>query len=180
MKRVFLFIITNLAVVLVLSLVLNIVFSIFNINPNGISGLLVFSAVFGFGGAIISLLISKWMAIRTTGARIITNNSSILKEQWLLNLVAKQAKQLNLAMPEVAIFDTPEMNAFATGATKNKALVAVSSGLLNQMTDDEIEAVVGHEMSHIANGDMVTLTLIQGIVNTFVIFFVTNNRIFYK
>ena len=169
MKRVFLFLVTNLAVVLVLGIVLNIVFAAFGIDNRSITGLLVFSAVFGFGGALISLAMSKWIAKRSTGAQVI-DNPTTPTERWLINMVSAQAKKAGIGMPEVAIYDSPEINAFATGMNKNNALVAVSSGLLNGMSEDEAEAVLAHEVSHIANGDMVTLTLIQGVVNTFVIF----------
>ncbi len=169
MKRVFLFLVTNLAVVLVLGVVLNIVFAAFGIDNRSITGLLVFSAVFGFGGALISLAMSKWIAKRSTGAQVI-DNPTTPTERWLINMVSAQAKKAGIGMPEVAIYDSPEINAFATGMNKNNALVAVSSGLLNGMSEDEAEAVLAHEVSHIANGDMVTLTLIQGVVNTFVIF----------
>ena len=169
MKRVFLFLVTNLAVVLVLGTVLNIVFAAFGIDNRSITGLLVFSAVFGFGGALISLAMSKWIAKRSTGAQVI-DNPTTPTEHWLINMVSAQAKKAGIGMPEVAIYDSPEINAFATGMNKNNALVAVSSGLLNGMSEDEAEAVLAHEVSHIANGDMVTLTLIQGVVNTFVIF----------
>lgn len=169
MKRVFLFLVTNLAVVLVLGIVLNIVFAAFGIDNRSITGLLVFSAVFGFGGALISLAMSKWIAKRSTGAQVI-DNPTTPTEHWLINMVSTQAKKAGIGMPEVAIYDSPEINAFATGMNKNNALVAVSSGLLNGMSEDEAEAVLAHEVSHIANGDMVTLTLIQGVVNTFVIF----------
>jgi heat shock protein HtpX len=169
MKRVFLFLVTNLAVVLVLGVVLNIVFAAFGIDNRSITGLLVFSAVFGFGGALISLAMSKWIAKRSTGAQVI-DNPTTPTEHWLINMVSAQAKKAGIGMPEVAIYDSPEINAFATGMNKNNALVAVSSGLLNGMSEDEAEAVLAHEVSHIANGDMVTLTLIQGVVNTFVIF----------
>ncbi|MER2493508.1 protease HtpX [Catenovulum sediminis] len=169
MKRIILFLVTNLAVMLTLSIALSIIFSIFGINSQGMGGLLVFAAVFGFGGAFISLLMSKWMAKRATGAVVIESPRNAT-EQWLVETVRRQAKQANIGMPEVAIFDSPEMNAFATGANKNQALVAVSTGLLNNMSKAEAEAVLGHEVSHVANGDMVTLTLIQGVVNTFVIF----------
>jgi heat shock protein HtpX len=135
-----------------------------------INALVIFSGVFGFGGAFISLAISKWMAKRTTGAKVIEQPANNV-EDWLLRTVEKQSKIVGIKMPEVAIFPSTQMNAFATGASKNKALVAVSQGLLDNMTQGEIEAVVGHEMSHVANGDMVTLTLVQGIVNAFVIFF---------
>jgi len=135
-----------------------------------INALVIFSGVFGFGGAFISLAISKWMAKRMTGAVVINNPSSNI-EKWLMETVEKQSKIVGIKMPEVAIFPSSQMNAFATGASKNNALVAVSQGLLENMNKGEVEAVVGHEMSHVANGDMVTLTLIQGVVNTFVIFF---------
>ena len=135
-----------------------------------INALVIFSGVFGFGGAFISLAISKWMAKRMTGAVVIDNPSTNI-EKWLIETVEKQSKIVGIKMPEVAIFPSNQMNAFATGASKNSALVAVSKGLLESMNKDEVEAVVGHEMSHVANGDMVTLTLIQGVVNTFVIFF---------
>ncbi len=128
-----------------------------------------FAAIFGFGGSFISLLMSKWMAKRSTGAVVITQPRNAT-EHWLMNTVAKQAKAAGIGMPEVAVYDSPEMNAFATGANRNNALVAVSTGLLRNMSEDEVEAVLAHEVSHIANGDMVTLTLIQGVVNTFVIF----------
>ena len=135
-----------------------------------INALVIFSGVFGFGGAFISLAISKWMAKRMTGA-VVINNPSTSIEKWLMETVEKQSKIVGIKMPEVAIFPSNQMNAFATGASKNSALVAVSQGLLESMNRGEVEAVVGHEMSHVANGDMVTLTLIQGVVNTFVIFF---------
>ncbi len=174
MKRIFLFLLTNIAVIVLLSITLRILGVESLLAENGsdlnINALLVFSAVFGFGGAFISLAISKWMAKRMTGAVVIESASSNL-EKWLISTVEKQAKIVGIRMPEVAIFPSTSMNAFATGASKNKALVAVSQGLLDNMSQGEIEAVVGHEMSHVANGDMVTLTLIQGVVNTFVIFF---------
>ncbi|MBZ9611013.1 protease HtpX [Rheinheimera maricola] len=169
MKRIVLFLATNLAVILVLSIVLNIVFSFLGVDRSSISGLLVFAAVFGFGGSFISLAISKWMAKRSTGAVVIEQPRNAT-EQWLMTTVARQAKNAGIGMPEVAVYDSPEMNAFATGMNRNNALVAVSTGLLRNMREDEVEAVLAHEVSHIANGDMVTLTLIQGVVNTFVIF----------
>jgi len=173
MKRIALFLVTNLAIVLVLSLVLRLlgVERILDETGSGLdlNALLVFSAVIGFGGSFISLAISKWIAKRSTGATVITQPSNAT-EQWLLTTVADQAKRAGIAMPEVAIFPSPDVNAFATGATKNSALVAVSSGLLKTMTKQEAEAVLAHEISHVANGDMVTLALIQGVVNTFVIF----------
>ncbi|MFT4045227.1 MAG: protease HtpX [Solimonas sp.] len=171
MKRVLLFLATNLAVVLVLSVVT----SLLGVNrwfaANGLNyqALLVFCAVFGFGGAFISLAMSKTIAKWSTGAEVLKEprNSS---EMWLLQTVERQARTAGIGMPEVAVYDAPEPNAFATGMTKNSALVAVSTGLLRSMSQDEVEAVLGHEISHVANGDMVTLTLIQGVVNTFVMF----------
>ncbi len=170
MKRIVLFLITNLAVMLVLSIVLSIVFKVFGIDNRSMGGLLIFAAVFGFGGSFISLAMSKWMAKRSTGAVVITEPSNAT-EHWLVSTVQRQAKQAGIGMPEVAIYDSPEINAFATGMSRNNALVAVSTGLLHAMTQQEAEAVLAHEVSHVANGDMVTLTLIQGVVNTFVIFF---------
>ncbi|CAG9296269.1 protease HtpX [Celerinatantimonas diazotrophica] len=169
MKRVLLFILTNLAVVLVLGIILNIVFAMTGIHSRSYAGLLVFASVFGFGGAFISLLLSKWMAKRSVGAQVISQPRNS-EEHWLLSTVQAQANAAGIGMPEVAIYHSSEVNAFATGASRNNSLVAVSSGLLNSMTRDEAEAVLAHEVSHIANGDMVTLTLIQGVVNTFVIF----------
>jgi heat shock protein HtpX len=173
MKRILLFIATNIAVVFVLSIVLRLlgVDRILNTSGTGLNmyNLLVFAAVFGFGGSFISLAMSKWMAKRMMGAQVITNPQSAA-EIWLVETVKKLATMSHLGMPEVAIFDSPSPNAFATGMNKNSALVAVSSGLLGAMNKDEIEAVLGHEMSHVANGDMITLSLIQGVVNTFVIF----------
>ena len=174
MKRIFLFLLTNIAIIVLLSITLRILGVDSLLMENGsdldLNALLVFSAVFGFGGAFISLAISKWMAKRMTGAVVIESPSNNL-EKWLIDTVEKQAKTVGIKMPEVAIFPSSAMNAFATGASKNSALVAVSQGLLDSMNQGEIEAVIGHEMSHVANGDMVTLTLIQGVVNTFVIFF---------
>ena len=174
MRRVFLFLMTNIAIIVLLSITLRLLGVEGILADNGsdldLQALLIFSAVFGFGGAFISLLISKWIAKRMTSAVVIESPSNNL-EKWLLETVEKQAKIVGIKMPEVAIFPSASMNAFATGASKNKALVAVSRGLLDSMNQGEIEAVVGHEMSHVANGDMVTLTLIQGVVNTFVIFF---------
>lgn len=169
MKRIALFLITNLAVILVLGIVLNLIFTFTGADSRSIGGLLIFAAVFGFGGSFISLAISKWVAKRSTGARVIEKASNET-EAWLLNTVSAQAQKVGITCPEVAIYNAPDSNAFATGMTKNKALVAVSSGLLTNMTRDEAQAVLAHEVSHIANGDMVTLTLIQGVVNTFVIF----------
>jgi len=174
MQRIFLFLLTNIAIMVILSVTLRVLGVESLLAQNGsdlnLNALVIFSGIFGFGGAFISLAISKWMAKRMTGAKVIENPSNNI-EKWLLDTVEKQSKIVGIKMPEVAIFPSPQMNAFATGASKNKALVAVSQGLLDSMTQGEIEAVVGHEMSHVANGDMVTLTLIQGVVNTFVIFF---------
>jgi len=173
MKRILLFILTNIAIMVVLSITLRLLGVESILEKNGsdlnIQALVIFSGVIGFGGAFISLAISKWMAKRMTGAVVITKPTTNI-EKWLINTVEKQAAIVGIKMPEVAIFPSSQMNAFATGASKNKALVAVSQGLLDNMAQGEIEAVVGHEMSHIANGDMVTLTLIQGVVNTFVVF----------
>ncbi|MGE0313665.1 MAG: protease HtpX [Lautropia sp.] len=173
MKRIVLFLGTNLAILLVLSVTMRLlgVDSYLNAQGGGLNlgSLLVFAAVFGFGGAFISLAISKWMAKRSTGAQVITEPQNS-RELWLVETVRRQAEQAGIGMPEVAIYPSDEVNAFATGATKNSSLVAVSTGLLDNMTREEAEAVLAHEVSHIANGDMVTLTLIQGVVNTFVIF----------
>ena len=163
-KRLFLFLATNLAVLALVSVVM----SVLGVNPQQTSGLLVMAALFGFGGSIISLLLSKWIAKRTTGAQVITQPRNEA-EQWLLSTVRRQAEQAGIGMPEVAIYDAPEINAFATGANRNNALVAVSTGLLRAMRRDEAEAVLGHEVSHVANGDMVTMALLQGVLNTFVI-----------
>ena len=169
MKRIVLFLATNLAVMLVLSIVLSLLSSFLGINTRGSSGLLLMAMVFGFGGSIISLLMSKWMAKRAYGIQPIEQPRNEV-EYWLVNTVKRQAEQAGIGMPEVGIYDAPDMNAFATGANRNEALVAVSSGLLYSMSRDEAEAVLAHEISHVANGDMVTLTLIQGVVNTFVIY----------
>lgn len=173
MKRIFLFLVTNLAVVLVLSIVLRLlgVDRILDESGSGLNltNLLVFSAVFGFGGALFSLAISKWSAKRMMGVEVIAQPRTA-QEAWLVSTVQRCAQQAGIGMPEVGVFQSPEMNAFATGARRDNALVAVSSGLLERMTQREAEAVIGHEVAHVANGDMVTLTLIQGVVNTFVIF----------
>jgi heat shock protein HtpX len=170
MKRIVLFLATNIAVLVVLSIIINVLGVGQFLTEEGIDypTLLVFSAVIGFGGAIISLLISKWMAKMSTRARVI-DGSEGTTEYWLVSTVKKLAGTAGIGMPEVAIFEGAP-NAFATGAFKNSALVAVSTGLLQSMSRDEVEAVLGHEVAHVANGDMVTLTLIQGVVNTFVIF----------
>lgn len=173
MKRVFLFLATNLAVIVVLSITLRLLGFERILDEQGIAldygSLLAFAAVFGFGGAFISLAMSKWMAKRATGARVITQPSNQV-EAWLVETVRRQAREAGIGMPEVAVFDSPQPNAFATGARRDASLVAVSTGLLRGMRPEEVEAVLGHEISHVANGDMVTLTLIQGVVNTFVIF----------
>lgn len=174
MKRILLFVATNLAIIVVLSITLSLLGFQGFMDSQGINldlqALLVFAAVFGFGGAFISLLMSKWIAKRATGAQVITRPRDA-NEAWLLETVKRQAQLAGIGMPEVAIYPAPEVNAFATGANKNNALVAVSAGLLQRMSREEAEAVLGHEVSHVANGDMVTLTLIQGVINTFVIFF---------
>lgn len=173
MKRVALFLATNIAILVVLSITLRLlgVERILDETGTGLdyNALLIFAAVFGFGGAFVSLALSKWMAKRMTGAQVIEQPRSAA-EQWLFDTVRRQARQAGIAMPEVAVYDSPDINAFATGMNKNKALVAVSTGLLRSMSQEEAEAVLGHEVSHVANGDMVTLALIQGVVNTFVIF----------
>ena len=171
MKRIFLFLLTNIAVLLVLSVVCSVLGVDRYLTAHGLNlgMLLAFAAVMGMGGSLISLLMSKWMAKFSTGAEVLTQPRSA-QESWLLATVERLARAANIGTPEVAIFPAPEPNAFATGASKNHALVAVSSGLLQQMRQEEGEAVLGHEISHVANGDMVTLTLIQGVLNTFVIF----------
>jgi heat shock protein HtpX len=172
MKRVFYFLLTNIAIMLVLSVTMRLLGVGPYLTANGLNytSLLIFSGVMGFGGAFISLAISKWTAKRMSGA-VVIEQANTETERWLLSTVCEQADKVGIQMPEVAIFDSPEVNAFATGMTKNSSLVAVSTGLLRGMTQDEVEAVLAHEVSHIANGDMVTLTLIQGVVNTFVMFF---------
>src|SRR6187401_1837025 len=171
MKRIFLLVATYIAVMVVLSLIIQVFGLDRAMAQKGltVTGLLIVSAVFGFGGAFISLLISKWMAKRAMGVQVITNPSNET-ERWLVNVVTAQAQTAGIGMPEVGIFDSPEPNAFATGANRNNALVAVSTGLLHNMRREEVEAVLGHEVSHVSNGDMVTLTLIQGVMNTFVFF----------
>ncbi|GAB1595535.1 protease HtpX [Lysobacter claricitrinus] len=163
-KRLTLFLATNLAVLLLLSVVMRVL----GVNPQTSGGLLVMATLFGFGGSFISLMMSKWMAKRTTGAQVIEQprNES---ERWLVDTVRRQAESVGIAMPEVAIYDGPEINAFATGPSRNHSLVAVSTGLLRNLDRDEAEAVLGHEISHVANGDMVTMMLVQGVLNTFVI-----------
>lgn len=177
MKRIFLFVMTNVAVLAVISIVLFALSAFFGVNTSGYNqqgqldygSLLILSAVIGFAGSFISLAMSKWMAKRSMGVQLIEQPKNS-REAWLLQTVQRQARQAGIDMPEVGIFPSPAPNAFATGMRKNAALVAVSEGLLQNMTQDEVEAVLGHEVSHVANGDMVTLTLVQGVVNTFVIF----------
>jgi heat shock protein HtpX len=172
MKRIFLFLLTNIAVLLVLSVTASLLMKFLGVQeiPGGLNleALIIFAAVIGFGGAFISLAMSKWMAKRATGAVVIESprNSA---EQWLVETVRRQAKLAGIGMPEVAIYEAADVNAFATGMSRNNALVAVSTGLLDAMDRDEAEAVLGHEVTHVANGDMVTLALIQGVLNTFVI-----------
>ena len=163
-KRGFLFLATNMAVLALVSIVM----SILGVNPQQFGGLLIMAALFGFGGSIMSLMVSKWMAKRATGAHVIETPRNEA-EQWLVTTVRRQAEAAGIGMPEVAIYDAPEINAFATGANRNNALVAVSTGLLRAMNRDEAEAVLAHEVSHVANGDMVTMALLQGVLNTFVI-----------
>ena len=172
MKRILLFVATNIAIILILSIVLNLLGVDSILDGRGglnLTSLLIFASVFGFGGSFISLAMSKWSAKKLTGAQVIESPRNEM-EAWLLNTVKRQATTAGIGMPEVAIYDAPDANAFATGMNRNSALVAVSTGLLRIMPRGEVEAVLGHEISHVANGDMVTLTLIQGVVNTFVIF----------
>ena len=168
LKRITLFLLTNLAVLVLLGIIMNVVLPMFGIRLGNNGDLLVMAAVFGFGGAFISLLMSKWMAKRSTGAQVIEQPRNEM-EQWLFSTVQRQAQAAGIGMPEVAIYEAPEINAFATGANRNNALVAVSTGLLRSMDRDQAEAVLGHEVSHVANGDMVTMALLQGVLNTFVI-----------
>ena len=172
MKRIFLLVATNFAVLIVLSITMQLLgVDRMLAEETGLNlyGLLLFAGIFGFGGAFISLLISKWMAKKATGAQVIEVPSN-MTERWLVDTVRRQAERSGIGMPEVAVYDSPEINAFATGWNRNDALVAVSTGLLQNMSQDEAEGVLGHEVTHVANGDMVTLTLIQGVLNTFVIF----------
>lgn len=172
MKRIALFLLTNIAVLVVLSVIAHVLGLNQYLEADGslnLTTLLFFCAIFGMGGSFISLLMSKWVALRATGAKVIEQPSNSM-EMWLVNTVRRQAQAAGIGMPDVAVYDAPEPNAFATGANKDKALVAVSTGLLRHMSQDEVEAVLGHEVAHVANGDMVTLTLIQGVVNTFVMF----------
>jgi len=173
MKRTFLFLATNVAVLVVLSITLRLLGVESLLHRQGVAldygALLVFAAVFGMGGSFISLALSKWTAKRLTGARVIEQPGNAT-EAWLADTVRRHARQAGIAMPEVAVYDSADMNAFATGMRRDRALVAVSTGLLHGMTREEADAVLGHEVTHVANGDMITLALIQGVVNTFVIF----------
>lgn len=172
MKRIMLFLATNIAVLVVLNITMRLlgIDSLLDEQGSGLNmtSLLIFAAVIGFSGSLISLAISKWTAKRLTGAEVITSPKN-QTEKWLVDTVARQAQQAGIGMPEVAIYQSPQPNAFATGMNRNNALVAVSTGLMQSMTEDEVEAVLAHEVSHVANGDMVTMALIQGVVNTFVI-----------
>jgi heat shock protein HtpX len=172
LKRIFLFLLTNLAVMVLLGIVFTVLrmFGLFDKIDTSYIQLAIFSVVWGFAGSFISLFLSKFMAKWATGAQVITSPRNEV-EHWLLATVGRQAQAAGISMPEVAIYDSPEPNAFATGATRNSALVAVSTGLMQRMSRDEVEAVLAHEVSHAANGDMVTMALIQGVLNTFVIFF---------
>ena len=176
MMRIFLFLATNAAILVVVSIIFNVLGLSGTLDAQGVdlnlNALLVMSAIIGMTGSVISLAMSKWAAKRAMGVHVIEQPQN-QTEQWLMEIVARQAKQAGIGMPEVGIFQTPDANAFATGMSKNNALVAVSTGLLQNMKADEVEAVVGHEISHVANGDMVTMALMQGVVNTFVYFFAT-------
>lgn len=165
MQRIFLFILTNLAIMVLLTVIL----TVFGVSSKSMTGMLIIALVVGMGGSFISLAISKWMAKRTMGL-VMIENPTTAEERWLVSTIKRQADAAGIGMPEVAIYDSPEMNAFATGMKRNDALVAVSTGLLDQMNQGEVEAVLAHEVSHIANGDMITMALLQGIINTFVIF----------
>ena len=169
MMRVLLFVGTNIAVLVLLNIVLFIVQGVFHVRLGNYSGLLLMAAVLGMGGSFISLAMSKWIAKRTTGAQVITEPRDE-SERWLLDTVKSEAQKAGIGMPEVAVYDAPDMNAFATGMSRDHALVAVSTGLLRSMDRNQIQAVLGHELTHVANGDMVTMGLIQGVLNTFVIF----------
>lgn len=168
LKRLTLFLATNLAVLVLMGIVMSVLQNVFGVRLGNTGGTLVVAAIFGFGGSLFSLLISKQMAKRSTGAHVIEQPRNEM-EAWLLQTVHRQAEAAGIGKPEVAIYDAPEINAFATGANRNNALVAVSTGLLRSMQPDEAEAVLGHEVSHVANGDMVTMALIQGVLNTFVL-----------
>lgn len=167
-KRIFLFIVTNLAVVFTISIIL----ALLGVQPGaGYEGLLLFSLIWGMGGAFISLLMSRWIAKRATGVHLVDGRTGRQEEDWLYATVERLTRQSNLPMPEVGVYDSPEVNAFATGPSKRRSLVAVSTGLLRSLRPNEVEGVLAHEVAHIANGDMVTMTLLQGVINAFVIFF---------
>jgi len=176
MMRIFLFLATNAAILVVISVLFNVLGLSGTLDAQGIdlnlNALLIMSGIIGMTGSVVSLAMSKWSAKSSMGVHVIEHPEN-QTEQWLVNIVAKQAKQAGIGMPEVGIFQAPDANAFATGMNRNNALVAVSTGLLQSMNADEVEAVVGHEISHVANGDMVTMALMQGVVNTFVYFFAT-------
>ncbi|QCI22186.1 protease HtpX [Buchnera aphidicola] len=165
MIRIILFLLTNLAVMLIFSLIL----SITGVQSDSVYGILIISGLFGFSGSIISLMLSKWIALRSVNGEIITHPRNEI-ESWLINKVREQSIKTGIIMPQIAIYQAPDINAFATGARRNSALIAVSTGLLENMTRNEAEAVIAHEIAHISNGDMITMTLVQGVVNTFVIF----------
>jgi heat shock protein HtpX len=165
MMRIFLYVATNLAILVLLGIVM----SVLGVDSRSTSGLLVFAALFGMGGSFISLAMSKWIAKKSTKAKVIEQPANAT-EQWLVDTVRRQAEMAEIGMPEVAVYDSPDMNAFATGMKRDDALVAVSTGLLHNMNKDEVEGVLAHEISHVACGDMVTMALIQGVLNTFVIF----------
>ncbi|MGZ4968909.1 MAG: protease HtpX [Methylobacter sp.] len=175
MMRIFLFLATNVAIMVVISIVFSLLGLSGTLDAQGINldlnALLIVSAIIGMTGSVISLALSKWTAKQTMGVQVIEQPPQNQSEQWLLATVAKQARQAGIGMPEVGVFEAPEVNAFSTGMNKNSALVAVSTGLMQHMNKDEIEAVIGHEISHVANGDMVTMALMQGVLNTFVYFF---------
>ena len=182
MMRIILFLLTNLAVMLIFGLILTLT----GIQSNNIYGLLIISSLFGFSGSILSLILSKWIALQSVNGEIITHPRNEI-ENWLIKTIRKQSIQKGIIMPQIAVYHATDINAFATGARRNSALIAVSTGLLENMTHHEAEAVIAHEISHIANGDMITMTLVQGVVNTFVIFvsrilsqiisgFISNNR----
>ncbi len=172
MKGIFLFLLTNAAVIAVAMVTMNLlgVGSYMEGTSLNLGNLLAFAAIFGFAGSFVSLALSKWMAKKSTGARVIEQPANA-DEQWLFDTIARQAEKAGIKAPEIAIYDSPEPNAFATGMRKNAALVAVSTGLMRNMRQNEVEAVLGHEVAHVANGDMVTMALLQGVLNTFVIFF---------
>jgi len=168
-KRILLFVATNIAVIVLLSILAQLFGLDRQLGEGGLIGLLIIAGLFGFGGSFVSLMISRWIAKRATGARVIEQPDN-RTEQWLVDSVTRHARQAGIPVPEIAIYDAPEPNAFATGPSKNKSLVAVSTGLMESMRANEVDAVIAHEITHVANGDMVTLALVQGVVNTFVIF----------